>query len=166
MTPAPPPGAAVRAVLFDVGGTLLHVHPSVGGVYSATAAEHGICVTADHVERGFRGAWKRSLERSCARGYRTSDTILREEWFKIVSDTFGASVPEHKLDGLFEDLYERFVSADAWNLVPGIGETFDYLRCRGIRLGILSNWDSRLPRLLKDLQIEDAFDFMVVSYNW
>jgi len=165
MSPGRPPSAPVRAVLFDVGGTLLNVHPSVGEVYSVTAAEHDIRVTADHVERGFRGAWKRSLERSRTRGYRTSDTILREEWFEIVRDTFGASVPEQKLHGLFVDLYERFVSADAWKVVPGIHETFEYLRSCGIRLGILSNWDSRLPRLLKHLQIEEAFDFVVVSHG-
>jgi putative hydrolase of the HAD superfamily len=155
----------VRAVLFDVGGTLLNVHPSVGEVYAATAADHGIRVTADHVQRAFPGAWERSLERSHARGYRTSDTILRAEWLEIVRDTFGSSVPADKLDRLFGDLYERFVSAAVWKIVPGIHQTIDYLRSRGIRLGILSNWDSRLPRLLKDLQIEDSFDFVVVSHG-
>ena len=165
MSPDQSSGTKVRAVLFDVGGTLLNVHPSVGEVYAATAAEHGVRVTADHVERGFRSAWKRSLERSHARGYRTSDTILREEWFEIVRDTFGASVREDKLEALFVDLYERFVSADVWKIVPGIHETLDYLRSQGLRLGVLSNWDSRLSRLLKDLEIEDAFDFVVVSHG-
>jgi putative hydrolase of the HAD superfamily len=144
-------GPAIRAVLFDAGGTILRVNPSVEVVYVETAAAHGVEARPDAIRQGFRAAWRKSLERSRERGYRTSDEILRAEWFEIVRDTFGESAPASRIGPLFEDLYERFVSARAWSLAPGTREAVAFLRERGIRVGILSNWDSRLRRMLREM---------------
>ena len=156
---------AVDAVLFDAGGTILRVKPSVEAVYSETAALHGFQVEPPAILRNFKSAWKRSLERSRARDYRSNDDILREEWFEIVKDTFGESVPASRIRGLFDDLYERFISASAWSLAPGTRESIEYLRREGIRLGILSNWDSRLRKMLAQLEIDREFDFLVISHE-
>jgi putative hydrolase of the HAD superfamily len=159
------PPRRIQTVLFDVGGTLLRAQPSVSAVYSAVAAEHGFSVLPGNIEGEFRAAWRRSVERSRARGYRTSDEILREEWLKIVRETFGESVPPASLPSLFEDLYERFASARTWQIVPGVRETLRYLRGAGVRLGVLSNWDSRLERMLHELELASAFDFLVISHD-
>ena len=158
-------GPAIRAVLFDAGGTILRVNPSVEVVYVETAAVHGVEARPDAIRQGFRAAWRKSLERSRKRGYRTSDEILRAEWFEIIRDTFGESAPASRIGPLFEDLYERFVSARAWSLAPGTQEAVAFLRERGIRVGILSNWDSRLRRMLREMGIERAFEFIVVSHE-
>ncbi len=159
------PAPRIEAVFFDVGGTILRVEPSVGAVYAATAKEHGFEIAADLIEREFRAAWKQSLERGRARGFRSSDEILRGEWFEIVRDTFKNLVPASRLPALFVDLYERFASAQAWRLVPGIRATLRYLRGEGVRLGVLSNWDSRLQRMLLELDLESSFDVMVISHD-
>lgn len=154
----------IETVFFDVGGTSLRVERGVGVVYAETAADHGIEVDPTALDAAFRAAWKRSLERSRARQHRCSDPILREEWLEIVRETFGDAVPRGALGALFEDLYERFVSRRAWRIAPGLLETLAHLRRRGIRLGILSNWDSRLERLLVDLDLACAFDMVIVSH--
>lgn len=156
---------AIRTIFFDVGGTLLRAAPSVGGVYSRTAAEHGWEVDAGYLNERFRGFWKESLERSRGRGHCTSDAILRQEWFTIVRDTFGDSVPASGIGPLFEDLYRKFVSASAWTLAPGARETLEMLKAHGVRLGILSNWDSRLPGTLEQLDIAGLFDLQVISFE-
>lgn len=154
----------IDAVLFDIGGTLLRVEPSVGAVYSRVAREHGFVVEPERIQAGFRGAWTRSLERARRRGYRVSDDILRAEWLEIVADTFGDVVPQDRIAALFRDLYERFISAEVWSLVPGVRESLSYLRGEGLRIGVLSNWDSRLSPLLQELGLEQVFDFVVVSH--
>jgi len=156
---------SIQAVLFDVGGTLLVVKPSVGAVYAETAAAHGFEVKPEEIQRRFKTAWKQSLERSQARNYLCSDEILRQEWFEIVRCTFEQVVPAPCIHSLFEDLYERFSSPGAWSLAPWARSSLAYLKGRGLRLGILSNWDSRLPRMLQDLNIHDAFDFHVISHQ-
>lgn len=156
---------SIRTVLFDVGGTLLRPAPSVGRVYSETALRHGHEVDAAWLEDRFRHAWDRSVRRSRDRGYRCSEEILRDEWLQIVGDTFGRSVPPSGLDVLFEDLYLRFVSASAWRVVEGAVESLELLRCLGVRLGVLSNWDRRLPQTLAQVGLARFFDFIVASHD-
>lgn len=156
--------ARVRVVLFDVGGTLLRVEPSVGEVYAQAAAKHGFLVDTEKIERRFAIAWNESQERGRERGHVCSDEILREEWFRIVRRTFGDRVPEGRMQELFEDLYERFVTPAAWKVVPRAHETMSQLRARGVSIGVLSNWDSRLPVTLQRLGLLAFLDFFVVSY--
>src|SRR5580700_10426449 len=43
----------IRAVTFDVGGTLIEPWPSVGRVYAEVAARHGLEVAAEDLDRQF-----------------------------------------------------------------------------------------------------------------
>ena len=155
----------IRFVFFDVGGTILRVQPSVSHVYSRTAREHGWDVEPGWLSDRFEQACAESLRRSMRRSHRCSDEILKEEWFRIVRDTFGNSVPGARIRRLFEDLYQKFVSASAWTVAPGARATLEDLRQRGYQLGILSNWDSRLPTTLEQLDLASFFDVVVISYK-
>ena len=155
---------AVRAVTLDLGGTLLRVEPSVGEVYAQGAARLGYPVTASIIEQNFRRAWQHSLTRSDARGYRTSDEILREEWRQIVGESFGDLVPATAMDELFEQLYGHFAAGKAWVLAPGVHRSLEVLRAHGLRLGVLSNWDSRITKTIEDLGLSEAFDAVTVSH--
>jgi len=153
----------VRVVLFDIGGTTLRVRSSVGEVYAAAARDHGFEVDAGRLQQRFGRAWGASLERSRRRGYRCSRELLRGEWLRIVGDTFGAAIPEGALRPLFDDLYERFVTPDAWDLAPGALDALRYLQGLGLRLGVLSNWDVRLRETLAGLGLDRFFDFVITS---
>jgi FMN phosphatase YigB (HAD superfamily) len=49
----------IRAVTFDVGGTLIEVWPSVGHVYAEVAAWHGVKgLSAELSDRRFAAAWR------------------------------------------------------------------------------------------------------------
>lgn len=161
----PCPFGPVRFVFFDVGGTLLRVEPSVGTVYAGVAREHGVRVDPEALDHRFRDAWKKSLARSRERSFRCSDAILREEWLGIVTETFGGEVPAPLLERIFTSLYERFVSAAAWHVVPGAKDTLASLRDRGVRLGILSNWDSRLRRTLEEIGLAQFFATWIISHE-
>ena len=155
----------LRVAYFDAGGTILTVRPSVGDIYSRVAASLGHPVDPAEVNARFRDAWKSSRARRREADYECSDEILRREWERIVLDSFRGLVPESVGRLAFEDLYERFSRADAWQLAEGTLETFRVLHRRGLRLGILSNWDSRLLETLVELGIDGFFDFTVISYE-
>ena len=156
---------SIRVVLFDVGGTLLRVRPSVGAVYANAAERYGIAADPAELQRNFGRAWRLSHERRRARGFVCSDPFLREEWFRVVCDTFGDRVAGDEMRPLFDDLYDSFATAAAWEVAAGVRENLAYLRRRGVRIGVLSNWDSRLHTTLDDVGLSDAFDFVVVSYQ-
>jgi putative hydrolase of the HAD superfamily len=155
----------VRAVFFDAGGTILNVRGSVGEIYAAAVARRGYPVPPDAVDRGFRSAWRRSLIRRRDCGYISSDEVLREEWRRVVADSFDGLVPAGVAGEAFEELYDHFSGPEPWAVAPGAVETFEALRADGISLGILSNWDRRLLVCLERLGILSFFDHLVISYE-
>jgi putative hydrolase of the HAD superfamily len=159
------PRSPLRVVYFDVGGTLVRVEPSVGEVYARAAAEYGFSLEPAALQTRFREAWRESVARSRLRGFVCSDAILREEWFRIVCQAFAGAVPSECMPALFDDLYERFVSSRAWTVVPGARAALERLRALGLRLGILSNWDSRLEPTLEGLELRHLFDYFVASHS-
>ncbi len=157
--------ASIEAILFDAGGTLLRVRSSVGDVYAEVALEYGVDVEPASLNRAFANAWATSLQRSRARGHRSSDAILRHEWRTIVAETFGDTVPEEVFPQLFAALYDRFRCASAWEVVPGARASLEFLRRTGVQMAILSNWDQRLPQTLRELELLDFFDELFISYD-
>jgi putative hydrolase of the HAD superfamily len=90
--------------------------------------------------RGARGWWARLLERFC------------ERLEAAPPDPFAAA-----------ELFERFARADAWEVYPEVVEVFAELQAKHLRLGLVSNWDERLPRLLDGLGLATRLDAVVYS---
>ncbi len=63
----------------------------------------------------------------------------------------------------FPELYERFARPEAWRIFEDVRPTLHALKARGVRLGIISNWDERLRGLLHRLQLDACFELIVVS---
>lgn len=158
----------IRAILFDAAGTLLHVHPSVGEVYAAQAERFGARVPVDDINSAFRSAWREL--RPYADGktpFHTSEEIERAWWRELVERVFeeacGLVTFGDRFDPFFESLYRRFEQPEVWRLFDDVLPTLDALRDHGIPIAIVSNWDSRLPRLLHAMGIADRFRFILTS---
>ncbi|CAA0811237.1 Haloacid dehalogenase-like hydrolase (HAD) superfamily protein [Striga hermonthica] len=53
----------------------------------------------------------------------------------------------------FEEVYEYYANGDSWNLPEGAYETLLCLKDSGVKLAVVSNFDYRLRKLLRDLNI-------------
>jgi putative hydrolase of the HAD superfamily len=89
----------------------------------------------------------------------------RSEWSALVDTTFGDLVKERPSHTFFESLYERFAKAQAWRIYPDVLPTFSALSRRGVKMGIISNWDERLRPLLSNLGLDKYFQMIVISYE-
>jgi dihydrofolate synthase/folylpolyglutamate synthase len=145
--------SGIRAVTFDVGGTLMEPWPSVGRVYAQVAARHGVQVEAEALDRQFARAWaaKKNFKHSVA------------DWTQLVEQTFAGLAAMPSGPGFIEDLYSHFGSAPAWRIFEDVGPCLEKLKSRGLKLGIISNWDDRLRPLLRELKLDDYFDSIVIS---
>lgn len=56
-----------------------------------------------------------------------------------------------------------FGTAAAWRVFPEVPEVLDGLRRRGFRLGVLSNFDSRLANIFRGHGLDRWFEVMVIS---
>lgn len=145
---------SIKAVTFDVGGTLLEVWPSVGHVYAEVAARHGAKgLSASLLNRRFAAAWRAS------RHFRHS----RSDWAELVDATFQGLTDRPPSETFFDELYARFAAPDAWRVFDDVVPTLKALASHGLELGVISNWDERLRPLLEQLKLADYFKAIVVS---
>ncbi len=159
---------ACRAVLFDAGQTLVRVEPSVGAVYADEAGRHGVTVRAALLDAAFRAAWERhGRQPGAGLPLATSEEAERAWWRGVVWGTFaeaGAATRfSGRFDAFFADLYERFARAEAWRVYEDVVPALDALRAHGVACAVVSNWDSRLPRLLQALGLARHFAAIVTS---
>ncbi|MDZ4857887.1 MAG: HAD-IA family hydrolase [Candidatus Hydrogenedentes bacterium] len=157
----------IRAVLFDAAGTLLHIHPSVGDVYASEAALMGVNVSAHALNDAFKSAWGSLRPPDGASPFHTSESVEREWWRNLVRQVFGeAGVLDQfgeQFELFFDALYERFEQPGCWRLYDDVIPALDALDARRVPFSIVSNWDSRLPRLLRAMGIAERFRFILTS---
>jgi putative hydrolase of the HAD superfamily len=158
----------IRAILFDAAGTLLHVHPSVGHVYADEAARYGVRVAPEAIDTAFKREWSgRRVLPHGATPFHTSEAIERAWWHDLVAAVFddvGANAAfGFDFEGFFSTLYERFADPGDWRLYDDVLPALDALREMNVRCAIVSNWDSRLPRLIDRLGLTSRFEFVLTS---
>lgn len=141
---------------FDLGGTLIEPHPPVGTVYAGVARKHGATVSAESVQERFRGAFERAI------GERNGRTSAKREyafWRRVVRESLNGAYSE----GAFEELYTVYATAAPWRLREGASGVVRSLARAGYVLGVVSNADARVRRLLASYQLLGYFRAVVTS---
>ena len=153
-----------KLITFDSTGTLITVRGSVGVIYAEGAAEFGFEFVPGELDESFLRVFGRQSKRHPNFGY--PNLPAREWWRHVVLETLGLSEAEHPaklLDDLFEHLWTAFTEADAWVIYPEVIQTLEALKKQGIRMGVISNFDERLPTILKNKGLAVYFDFILCS---
>jgi len=151
------------AVFFDAGETLVHPHPTFADLFAQTLRTQGYDVSAETVrERGhvvferFRSAahanelWTTSLERS------------RRFWHDVYA-VFVRELGIADADGLLDVLYATFTDLANYRVFEDVPPVLDRLRDAGFVLGVVSNFEEWLERLLEQLGVRSYFSVTVVS---
>ncbi|HMC81766.1 MAG TPA: HAD-IA family hydrolase [Candidatus Polarisedimenticolia bacterium] len=163
MTRPEPEG--IRLITFDVGGTLIHAHPSVGAIYSEVLGRRGFRTSPEEVSAAFESAWEEASA-ACPPGrerYTASPDGERGYWRRLLSGTVSRLGGAEPPPGAADELFERFGHRGAWRVYPDVVETLEALASQGLQLGVVSNWDSRLPGLLRELGLRGFFGPIAVS---
>jgi putative hydrolase of the HAD superfamily len=154
-----------RAVLFDAVATLIRPWPSVGSVYARAAASPGAACPAQGLDAAFPQAYRElSPQRFFGRsGLQTSEARERRWWGQVVARTFvragcAAPPPEAVAAGI-----EAFSRGAAWRPCAGALEALEALASRGLKIALVSNYDARLHRVVRELGLGRFFDAVLVS---
>ncbi len=156
-------------IFFDAVGTLFRVRGSVGQAYSQVAAAYGVAVDPQALDRAFAQAFASAPPPACVG---LTGSLLQEWerawWRQVVRQTFAevgslAAFGEERFEAFFARLFEYFATSDPWELYPETLPVLAALQQEGIRLGVISNFDSRLPRVLQALQLEGYFSSLTLS---
>ena len=157
----------VKAITFDVAGTLIQVAEPVGKTYAEWGRRHGVEASEKGLERSFRDVLKAARSPYAARSVGTGDQAELLWWKQVVRDTFaaflhGEPIPKTVFEPLFADLFEHFARPDAWRTVPGAREILEFLRER-MPLGVISNFDSRFYGIAQGHDLTKYFSSVTLS---
>jgi len=153
-----------RAVFFDAGHTLLYAHPDLGAVYAETTARFGVELSGERIMEVVAPVF-REYAREHAGRLGASDAQDRAMWREITRRIHSRidALRAVEFEAWFEALYRRFGEADAWRFYDDVIPALEALRRRGLRLGIVSNWDTRLRGICTGLGLDRLVDFLVIS---
>lgn len=165
-----------RAVTFDAAGTLFQLRRPVGEVYAEVARRHGWDPDDSTEQPGLRPV-EAELDRRFGRAFAAMPPLAfpevadaaerrrkeREWWRRLVDRIFAPFPPLPDFDAAFDELYELYGRADAWKLFPDAAPTLERLSVDGLRLGVVTNFDSRIEELLDDLGIGRRFADVVFA---
>jgi putative hydrolase of the HAD superfamily len=150
----------IRAIVFDVVGTLIHPEPPAARVYAEVGARFGSRLSVEAIAGRFAAAFQREEEADRAAGWRTSEERERQRWRTIVDRVLDdVTDPE----ACFEELFEHFSRPEAWRLDAEVPGLLEQLARRGYALGLASNYDGRLRRVLAGLPVLQLITHQVIS---
>ncbi|MGI6045734.1 MAG: HAD family hydrolase [Eggerthellaceae bacterium] len=155
---------SIRVVFFDVGSTLIYPDPSIAEVFVSTAKSLGYDVSLREVE-SHMPALGEFYEREYARDgdFWCSHSRAVEIWldmYRLLARECGLT---EGIERLAEKTHEGYLDARNWALYGDVLATLKGLKRRGFRLGIISNWDTNLESLLRDVNLLPYFDEVIAS---
>jgi putative hydrolase of the HAD superfamily len=145
----------VKAILFDAAETLFTTRGSVGEIYGSMAREYGSTASPDTIQvafvRNFRGAGPVSVEN-------------QKLWWKdIVRRVFIEVGMVDNFEEFFDRVYDTFRDSQGWTLFPETRQVLGELRDQGYKLGVISNFDTRIYSVMESLAILQFFDAVTTS---
>ena len=152
----------IEAVFFDAGETLLSPQPSWSELSVKVLADRGHTVTLEQMREGWRHCGQHFIRAADeGRLFSTSQGESHAFWTTLYADllAFLAVADE----GAPEVLYATFSDPSNYALFPDAVPTIEECRSRGLKLGIISNFEGWLKTLLDVLGIRELFDVIAIS---
>ncbi len=156
----------VEAVFFDAGETLLYPHPSFAELFAEVLRAEGYRVDPARVQEVV-AASSRMLDEFLtseeARLWSTSPERSRAMWDRLYRSFLDAVGIAEEHDRLVEALYRRFSDLATYRLHPDALPVLRRLRRTDLTIGLISNFEEWLERLLESLEVQHFFDVTVIS---
>lgn len=158
-------GRKYDAVFLDAQGTLLKAKPAVSAIYAGVYRRFGGDASEAAIAAAMKKQWTeyRSSVGSAVASFDTSEEITRQWWASFNRSMFRRLGMWDGTDEFLDGLWEEFGRPENWELFPDVAEVLIELRGRGYRLGIVSNWDSRLITISMSLGLGSMTDFIIAS---
>lgn len=144
-----------KALFVDAVGTLLVPSQPMAQIYREIGKKYGVEYSEGEILNRYRWAYQKPWGRSRLRYVNDG----RPFWQFIVSSSTGCSDSQY-----FEELYNYYTTKKAWHLCdPEAEKVFKALRKAGVKVAVVSNFDTRLRPVLKALNCDHWFDAVAVS---
>jgi putative hydrolase of the HAD superfamily len=155
----------IRAAFFDAAGTLFESREPIARSYARIARQHGLDAPQDAIADSFRHAFGTAPGLAFGRGLEHFELrrLERRWWRDRVAETFAPLGKFPDFDAYFDALFSHFADPHSWVADVEAAPTLLRLKGDGLKLGVISNFDYRLYRILDGLDLTRYFDSITIS---
>ena len=156
-----------KVIFLDAMGTIFDLKSSVGEIYQQYALKYGVKADAQLLNNAFVHSFKSAP--NLAFTPTELKTIEQQEfdwWKNVVKATFfQLSLLKEFSDftDFFAEIYTYFATEEPWSVFPDVFPSLQKWKNQRIQLGVISNFDSRLNKILKVLDLEQFFTSITIS---
>lgn len=154
----------IRGLFFDVGDTLAHRTESMPIVLAREAAAVGVTIERERLATVEMLTRARLAERAVTgRPFSFPPGESRRFWTSIYLDVLGEQLSAASASEIVGRVYAHFSSPRAYGVYADVVPALRQLRALGIRLGIISNWESWIGQLIAHHDLDRWFDWVIAS---
>lgn len=158
----------IKLVTLDVTNTLLHFRTPVYEQYAQAGVKYGIKADPAVLKLNFKEEWAKFSKKHPNYG-RFTGIGWDGWWINVVKGTFKTYAKTHdddmKIAQTAEYLLRHFQTSEAWAVSKGARDFLQHLKSAEIKLGVISNFDPRLHKILNAMELNQYFDFVLTSYE-
>lgn len=155
----------IEVVFFDAGGTLLDPHPSFAELFATTCRAAGYDVTPEQVGEVQDRLAPHLTELVQEANLPHAPSLSPEASHTFWTFTYRRFLGELDIneETMTDRLYETFSSFESYRLYDDVKPTLDAIEAMGLRIGLISNFDSWLEKMLIEMEVGHLFDPSVIS---
>ncbi len=155
----------IKTVFFDAAGTLFEPREPIGRTYARLARDFGLDAPEDAIAASFRRAFGSAPGLAFGLGLRHDEVrrLERQWWRERVSETFAPIGKFPDFDAYFDALFAHLANPQHWIADIEATSMLQRLKIDGLKLGVISNFDFRLYRILDGLDLTRFFDSITIS---
>jgi putative hydrolase of the HAD superfamily len=148
-----------QLIFFDASGTLFDVRETVGAVYGRFARRYGVEVEPETLQQDFLRAFRSQPPMAFPAGLPAAELKPLEYrwWARLAREAFG-KVEFPRFDDFFAETFDFYGTTEAWAVFDDVAPALEALKARGLRLAVISNFDSRLEDLIRGFGLDRYFD--------
>jgi putative hydrolase of the HAD superfamily len=147
-------------LIFDAYGTLVELDDFYNRLQRGFAGL-GVLLPIEVVTKAARAEMQHYISRTVFAREEADWIALKAECAGILANTIRA---QHKNFTLGQaQVLQVLESALVFRTFPEVREVLDDFRARGVRMGVLSNWDVSLHRILENAKLTEYFSFVLPS---
>jgi putative hydrolase of the HAD superfamily len=158
---------AIRTIFFDAGFTLLQPSSSILEICQRVCQQLDLHIQVDDMEQHLEAAEDHFFRHMrLHREVWASEQTINEFWLSYYTILLRPLLKEHdepRLYQLAKAINEEFDKHSSWSTFPDVLPTLEALRHHNYTLGIISDWGISLGSILRDLDLIQYFDCVIIS---
>jgi putative hydrolase of the HAD superfamily len=151
------------AVFFDAGETLVHPHPTFPDLFATILRREGHDVDADTIQDRIHVVYDRFRSAAETNELWTTTREKSRRFWHDVYTIFLGDLGISDANGLVDTVYREFTDIANYALFEDVPPVLERLRDEGLTLGVVSNFEEWLERLLERLGVRSFFEVRVIS---